>query len=478
MALVSRVDVEAAPTREAGRPGRLSQRAMTLLAAAFLMGGILLAFEVVWFRFLLLFIHGSSLGFAIMLSVVLAGIGMGGLLGGWWLSREPEAYRLLPAVTCGSAVIAILAYALLEIGIRTLQGATAVHWHEMLMLGLILMFPVSLLSGVLFTLLGEALNREAADATRAAGLLTLANTTGAALGSLVGSFWLLPVVGIEQSTRLLAGGYAIAAGLLVLGGLRPTGRRAAVALTLSACLMVTAVGLFPSGLMERRYLVRHLQRFAARDGSHPVEIREGLTETAMLLRRDLFHEPLYFRLITNNHSMSATRIRAQRYMKLFVYLPVAVHQDLKRALLISYGVGMTAQALTETRHLEAIDVVDTSQDILEMSHQVFDDAQDDPLDDPRVSVHIEDGRYFLQTTPHRYELITGEPPPPKSAGIVNLYTREYFALIRNRLVEGGLATYWLPVSGLLEEDTKAILRAFCEVFPDCSLWGGAGRTGC
>jgi hypothetical protein len=172
--------------------------------------------------------------------------------------------------------------------------------------------------------------------------------------------------------------------------------------------------------------------------------------------------------------MSATTAFARRYMKLFVYWPVALHPAPRRALLISYGVGSTAKALVDTRALEHIDVVDISRDILELSRVVHPESADDPLGDPRVRVHIEDGRFFLQVTGERYDLITAEPPPPKNAGVVNLYTREYFQLIRDRLNEGGMVTYWLPVHNTLPSDTRAIIRAFCDVFPDCSLWSGAG----
>ena len=52
-------------------------------------------------------------------------------------------------------------------------------------------------------------------------------------------------------------------------------------------------------------------------------------------------------------------------------------------------------------------------------------------------MHIEDGRYFLQTTDRQFDLITGEPPPPGIAGVENLYSREYFQLIHDRLADGG-----------------------------------------
>ena len=90
-----------------------------------------------------------------------------------------------------------------------------------------------------------------------------------------------------------------------------------------------------------------------------------------------------------------------------------------------------------------------------------------------MTVHVEDGRFFLQTTRRRFDLITGEPPPPKAAGIVSLYSREHFALMRSRLTERGLATYWLPVQQLEPTEAKAIVRAWCDAFPDCTLWTGS-----
>ena len=266
----------------------------------------------------------------------------------------------------------------------------------------------------------------------------------------------------------------MAAALLAFGSPPPTPRWESLTRYTCGGLLLLAYVFFPSGLMQRSYLVHPIQLFAQTGGELPVALREGLTETIIYLRRDLFGEPLYYRLVTNAYSMSATSLSAQRYMKLFVYLPVALHPHPRRALLLCYGVGSTAKALTNTKSFETIDVVEISQDILEMNRVVYPASTDRPLADPRVSVHIEDGRFFLQTTDRRFDLITGEPPPPKHAGVVALYTREYFKLMWNRLADSGIVTYWFPANSLLEEDGKRIIRAFCDVFADCSLWHGSG----
>ena len=233
------------------------------------------------------------------------------------------------------------------------------------------------------------------------------------------------------------------------------------------------MGLFPFGLMDNRYLARVVRRFSG-DGSRPLALREGLTETVLIMRKDVLGEPLSYRLVTNGFSMSGTGMVSDRYMKLFVYWPVAVHPRIDRALLISYGAGTTAQALADTAGLKSIDVVDISREILAMAPLLFPPPQRTPLQDPRVRVHVEDGRFFLATSDRRFDLITAEPPPPKNAGIVNLYSREYFQLVHDRLAEGGVSTHWLPVFILEPRDSRAIIKAFCSVFEDCSLWSGVG----
>ena len=465
--------------REAGRPASaaalppLPRRVAPLLAAAFLAGGVLLALEVVWFRFLTLFTLPGSLAFALMLAVVLLGIGLGGLLGGRWLAHDGGAAQLAPALLGAAGLLCVGSYAGFAPVVERLDSTARLAWWGVVVQGLALMLPVSLASGVLFTLLGDALDREAPAGTRSAGLLTLANTTGAMLGALTAGFLLLPGLGIERSLRVLAAVYAGAGFLLWIAALRPRGRARLVTAAAGAAALLAVGPLFPSGALRERYLLVPTAPYLVSNG-RIVAVRETLTETLVYVRSEVLGEPHHYRLVTNSHSMSSTLFNAQRYMRLFVWLPVALHPAPRDALLISYGVGTTARALADTPELERIDVVDVSRDIVELNEIVWEDPADYPLRDPRLVLHVEDGRHFLQTSERRYDLITGEPPPPKNAGIVSLYTREFFALAHERLAPGGWLSYWLPVHALRREEAAAVIAAFCAVFEDCSLWSGSG----
>ncbi len=463
----------AAPAREAAAaPGGFSGRALRLLGAGFLCGLILLALEVLWFRFLALFFSTVSQNFAIMLAVALAGIGLGGLAASRRAVVEAAAAPVLAAGLLATGAAVALLYG--NAGAVLDAAAQAPEAVRLFLAAGAIMLPVTGLSGALFALLGRALHEEGLEASRATGALGLANTAGGMLGSLLGGFALIPQLGLERSFFLLALLYG--AGALLAWPPRGPAvsarvRRASWGL---AAVFAAAVALFPFGTMAVRYLERTVARFESRNGERRVAYREGVSETIQYLEKSLLGRPYYHRLVTDSNSMSSTTLASQRYMKFFVYLPAALHPRLESALLICFGCGSTARALADTPDLRRIDVVDVSRDVLEMSEVVFPEPGRNPLRDPRVRLHVEDGRFYLQTTGRRYDLITAEPPPPRNSGIVNLYTREYFQLIRERLAEGGFVSYWLPVAELTLAETQAVLAAFGEVFPGYSVWTGAG----
>ncbi len=446
------------------------------LLAAFGAGAALLALEVVWFRFLLLYALATSVSFAVMLAIVLLGIGGGGLAAAALTKRIRRAHRFLPTVALAAGIFAALGYVAQQEVLRRVGLDLTVPW-KLALATLPLVLPTCLLSGILFTLLGAALEARGADPAQAAAGVTVANTLGAMGGSLGGGLVLLPGLGIERSCFLLAVVYGLVSLCCMVATRRESGARLRVAVFVPTALAYLGIlASFPFGLMNQHYLRTAISRYEPWE-SPDVDVlftREGLTETLVYVRKSLWGTPIKYRLLSNAISMSGSDTLYSRYMRVFVYLPVALNPEARRALLIGYGVGVTAKALTETPGLASIDVVDISPDILALGHAAFPAPDHSPLEDPRVRVHVEDGRFFLLTTDERFDIITAEPPPPKHAGVGNLYSREFFRLLHDRLAEGGVATYWLPVYQMAPREAKAITRAFCEAFADCSLWSGFG----
>lgn len=406
------------------RGDRISYRSRKILMAAFLSGFALLALEVIWFRFMALFFMNSSLNFAIMLAVVLAGVSFGGLSASRWFSATEDADRRLVLFPALNVIFICLLYGSFHAVLNFISRISGINYT--LISSLYLMFPVSFISGVIYIILGHALHDEMRHEVKAGGLLALSNTIGAAAGSLIAGFLFIPKIGIEGSFAVVAGIYLF---IIFLNVARPIDVRSNIFKTtqktvLAGCLITLA--LFPRGLMDN-VLSRWPITLFTDIGAKRVAVREGINGTIQYTRQDLLGKPYYYRLVTNSSRMSGTMLKARRYMKYFAYLPLALQRAPKKALLIGYGVGTTAKALTDNRDLEEIHIVDISEDIVNMSNVVFPDANEDPAKDPRVSIHIEDGRFFLMTTRMKFDIITAEPPPPKNAGIVNLYSEEYFA---------------------------------------------------
>jgi spermidine synthase len=352
---------------------------------------------------------------------------------------------------------------------QLLAGADDGRSRLLVVMSAFLMLPICVLSGAQFGLIGQALHGRVRHSMQSTGLLTLANTLGAAVGPLLSAFVLLPFVGVEGGFFCIAVLYGVAAFLVRDTAAEKTQRW--VRPLAQAAVFGGVLACFPFGLMQSSFF----QSVAARlPGATLVHAREGLSETSFYFRHDAMGRPFYHRLVTHGYSMSSSDPRSKRYMKLFAWLPLALHPEARDALLICFGVGSTARALADTPELRRIDVVDISRDILQSSDLIFPDPSRNPLRDPRVTTRVEDGRFYLQTTDRKYDLITGEPPPTKIAGVVNLYTEEFFRLVRQRLNAGGYCSYWLPVYQMQADEARAIVRAFLNVFPDATLWEGGG----
>jgi predicted membrane-bound spermidine synthase len=442
-----------------------------LALAAGLGGAIVLGLEVVWFRLLQLFTFGTSRAFSAMLAVVVLGIALGGLLASRWLGAAPGAHRWSSSLALLGCAAAWVSYAALDRVLLALGVDYSGDPAQVLALSAALMLPTCCVSGALFTLLGRGLRDHLGSASAAAGMLTVANTAGATVGSIAAGFLLLPGLGVEGSLFLLGGGYVAVFLTALPAGSRTRGRTLVQAAALLGVAGLTLA--FPFGLMRSAYLDRVVRRFGT-GGAQVAAVREGRGETLLYFQKQVLGEMDKCWLVTNGFSMSGLGLFSERYMRLFVNWAVAVRPEPRRALLISYGIGSTASALVAEPALATIDVVEISSDVVALAGVCVRPGARNPLEDPRVRVHVEDGRFFLLTTRERFDLVTAEPPPPRGAGIEGLYSREYFELLRERLTPGGVATYWLPVHSVDRPGALSVIRAFCDVFDDCSLWNGAG----
>lgn len=431
-------------------------------------GFFLLGLEVVWLRILTLFVDDTSSAFAAVLAVVLAGIAAGGLCAAVFVKRfEAAAARVdRTAYVCGVAgLVGYLAY---PSALQRFYVPEAPPWRIALVAAP-LVLPSAICSGILFTQIGMALRRSSPSGVVATAELGAVNAVGGGLGAALVGGMLLPALGMERALFLLLASYGIVG---LVGSFRAPGARVARWFELAA--FAAFMAFFPFGRV-RDFVEASAGRWT-QDAGRVTEVKETATNTIVHVRHEIAGLPTYDRILTDAYSMTANDFFARRYMKLFVYLPVALSPRVDSALVLGFGIGNTASALADTKEVKRIDVVDTSKEMLDLSRRVLGRVEHPVLDDPRVHVHVADARYFLRSTDGTYTLITGEPPPPTMARVASLYSREYFTLIRDHLAPSGMVTYWLPAMSLSGPALLSIVHGFCDVFADCALWNGAGEN--
>ena len=451
-------------------------------ALALITGACSLALEVLLTRILLSLTGSRIYAFSAMLAVFLAGLAAGSLL----LAPRVLPARGRPASLLGPALLTALSgvgvFVALAVCLRIKQIMAVVSavlpdpsygyytpLQALIASALVMLLPTVGL-GAIFPVVIHLFKAHGAapGAGPAVGRVYALNTVGCILGSLAGTFVLLPTLGTQQGL-MLVGSALVVVGVatLWLPGGRPLsiGLRGGLTAGLLA-LVVLAWQVPPRTLAYEIYL----QDVHAR-GARLLHFHEGINETVMVTEKVELGRPVYRRLITNRESMSTTEMLSQRYMKLMAHLPLLLSPSPKKALLICYGVGNTLHGLTRHEELERIWVVDISSEILGLSDQ-FSRTNHGAIHDPRVRTRVADGRHFLVTTDERFDVITAEPPPPAARGVVNLYSLEYYELVRRRLAPGGAFAQWLPVKQLPPWEALTLIRAFVDAFPHAALVSG------
>ncbi|MFQ5481558.1 MAG: tetratricopeptide repeat protein, partial [Nitrospinaceae bacterium] len=207
-----------------------------------------------------------------------------------------------------------------------------------------------------------------------------------------------------------------------------------------------------------------------RDRDKLLHFSEGLTDTVAVFKDDYGPlDPEAKRLITNGISMSAANTIATRYMKLFAHVPILLSGHPAEVLVICFGTGQTTGAAGIHPRVRHVDSLELSRSVIEAA-PAFRRENHDVLNNPKVNIILQDGRNHLLTTPKRYDIITGEPPPPRTAFTVNLYTRDFYEQARARLNPGGLMVQWIPLHSQSAREVDMNLATFLSVFPHTVAW--------
>lgn len=150
------------------------------------------------------------------------------------------------------------------------------------------------------------------------------------------------------------------------------------------------------------------------------------------------------------------------YHEMMVHIPMAVHPNVKKVLVIGAGDGGALRELIRYPEIEHIDLVEIDEEVIRVSKEFLPNLASS-FDDPRVQVEIADGLRFVRTKVNEYDLIIVDSTDPFGPG-EGLFTREFYGNCYNALKEDGILVNQHE-SPYYEQDAKAVRTTHRKTLP-------------
>jgi spermidine synthase len=439
-----------------------------LAALAFASGALVFSAEVIFTHLLALIIGNSAYAFGIILAVFLLCLAFGASRTAWVQAKLGD--RALPlglSLTALALALTIPLWDRLPL-LFTSTGAVFTTFEaregvRALAAFCMLALPTSLM-GLTFPLLLQRVARSPRVGAHV-GRLTAINTLGAVSGALITGYALLPSLGSQHALVALTLVFAAAA----------LGARSFGAGTRKNTVLAVAAVAAAGALLMPRWDVTRLTSgnnvyFDSADRPDELKfLREdahgGVTT---VLRRGSVHT-----LYTNGkfQGNDGWEMKAQRG---FAHYPSLFVRRFDRAVVIGLGTGTTLGTIA-SYPWQHIDVVEISPAIVEAARQFFSGPNRGGIDDPRVTMHLADGRNHLLVHDTKYDLISMELSSVWFAGAANLYSREFYSLARQHLATGGILQQWVQLHHIRVRDFATILNTLHREFAHVALVYGGGQ---
>jgi predicted membrane-bound spermidine synthase len=449
-------------------------------------GFVAIGYEIVTFRVVEVLVKASPYSFASVLAIYLLGIALGSR---WMESRlvrrgytgAKNLYLLLQFALGVCAIGTFLLYFLLttKTGLeRFTRASFGISLHpsfdlpdatpleswmaatDIVLWPLFFAFPSTCLMGASFPLI-TALSRRATTGGEGAtiGKVYFFNTLGNLAGGAFTGFVLLTYVGTE-GTLLLLFTPCLLLGLLVdrIGERSiPLYARAGFVLVCVSAAWVLAPGrgelyvaMHPP--IEEALYVRMAEQARYNRGSVAPEaavlVREGVEGVVVTYSQ----EPVlrnFFNGMTHGGR------------PFFLFYREAVEalshaRSVDDVLVIGFGTGSITEGVQRLPEVKSITAI-------ELSGSMIANLRDVPstraiVDEPRTRIVVDDARRFLLATRRRFDVVLTDPLRTSTAYSNNLYSREFFELVRSHLKEGGVLMAW-------SDDQVVVPRTMATVFP-------------
>jgi predicted membrane-bound spermidine synthase len=439
-----------------------------VLLAFFLAGFAALALEMAWFRLLVYLLEGFTIAFGLMLAAYLLALAAGALAGTGLALISGNPRRLLARIVLVEAVLAVGTLIFVERISDMLETMRAEHVRAasidpsyamgLFLAALAIVAPATFCAGMLMPVVARIALSHRESIGRHTGAIYAVSTLGAVLAPPAAAFLLLPHFGVPATIA------AMGALLLVAGTLLATRRKLREWVFAGAAALAFVLACFAADLSE------------------PIVKRSHVFHTPLRPRRLVAFEPGQLgdvsvveelsngsrRLYIDGFSAAETGSH-YGYMRMQGHLPVLLHPAPKSALVIAFGTGTTAGAVSLHPEIERIVCVEIEPAVFLVAGE-FAPQSRGVLERKGTTKVVADGREYARRGAETFDIITLEPLMPYTPAAVHLYTREFYEEARRSLAPGGILCQWIPPQGVSGSDFRRLVASVAAAFNHVSLW--------
>src|SRR5262245_30943004 len=426
-----------------------------IYAAAFVTGAIVMSFEMLGSRYLNPYFGSGIYTWAALISTVLIALTAGYFLGGALADRTPSPAVLALTVIVGSLYLLALpsfAQAVLEFVLASIDDIRAGSLASALAL---LFFPVTFL-GMYSPFAIRLLLRSAQRSGRVSGAVYGISTAGSIVGTLGTTFVLIPTIG-SRAITLMLGALGLIAGLVLLALVRLP-RRTGAALVILALAALAAPTARADALIDEGIRAAMLARPSGRIAHIETEYNDVFItrrgkELVMSFQVKGWD---YTESIANLLEPDDLPLRYAQVMTVATAYPEAP----KKILMLGLGGGSISTYLGRFMPEAAITTVELDPGVITAAKPYFGLRESE-----RMRYRAGDGRVFLHRNSELYDLILLDA---YRGGYVpfHLLTREFYALVKQRLAPGGAAAFNVHDGSKLYAST---VKTLAEAFPGLEL---------
>ena len=183
-------------------------------------------------------------------------------------------------------------------------------------------------------------------------------------------------------------------------------------------------------------------------------------------RIDVFESKEFGRFLTLDGYMMLTERDEFIYHEMITHVPMAVHPDAKRILVIGAGDGGVIRELCRYDSVEHIDMVEIDEAVVAVC-KAFLPQTACAFDDERLHIHYQDGLRFVRGCTNQYDIIIVDSTDPFGPG-EGLFTKEFYGNCFKALKDDGIMVNQHE-SPFYSEDALAMKRAHKRIVESFSI---------